>query len=123
MRRRFRSAALPLHRHSLPQVAIDGALVALAYLLAYRLRFDNGTPDDYADLRNATILPAVAAALILLTAFRGYEKWWRYTGRRDELGVLQAVILFTAFVPLFNAMTHPVTRDAGPRGEVALTVP
>src|SRR4051794_17239832 len=123
MRRRFRSAALPLHRHSLPQVVIDGALVALAYLLAYRLRFDNGIPVDYRELRDATIGPAIAVALILLTAFRGYEKWWRYTGRRDELGVLQAVVLFTTFVPLFVAATHPVTRDAGPRGEVALTVP
>src|SRR3954447_4426764 len=123
MRRRFQSAALPLHRHSVPQVVIDGALVALAYLLAYRLRFDNGIPDDYRDLRDATIGPTVAVALILLTAFRGYEKWWRYTGRRDELGVLQAVVLFTVFVPLFVAATHPVTRDAGPRGEVALTVP
>src|SRR4051794_11237493 len=123
MRRRFQSAALPLHRHSVPQVVIDGALVALAYLLAYRLRFDNGIPDDYRELRDATIGPTVAVALILLTAFRGYEKWWRYTGRRDELGVLQAVVLFTVFVPLFVAATHPVTRDAGPRGEVALTVP
>jgi FlaA1/EpsC-like NDP-sugar epimerase len=123
MRRRLQSAALPLHRHSVPQVVIDGALVALAYLLAYRLRFDNGIPDDYRDLRDATIGPTVAVALILLTAFRGYEKWWRYTGRRDELGVLQAVVLFTVFVPLFVAATHPVTRDAGPRGEVALTVP
>src|SRR5437588_397161 len=29
MRRRIRSAALPVHRHSLPQVLVDGALVAL----------------------------------------------------------------------------------------------
>ena len=29
MRRRIRSAALPLHRYSLPQLAVDGALVAL----------------------------------------------------------------------------------------------
>jgi FlaA1/EpsC-like NDP-sugar epimerase len=104
-------------------VAIDGALVALAYFLAYRLRFDNGIPADYLALRDATIAPTVIVALVLLTAFRGYEKWWRYTGRRDELAVLQAVVLFTVFVPLFVAATHPVTRDAGPRGEVALTVP
>ena len=29
MRRRIRAAALPLHRHSLPQLAVVGALVAL----------------------------------------------------------------------------------------------
>ena len=42
MRRRIRSAAFPLHRHSLPQLAVDGALVALAYYLAFQLRFDGG---------------------------------------------------------------------------------
>ena len=42
MRRRIRSAALPLHRHSLPQLAVDGALVALAYYLAFQLRFTSG---------------------------------------------------------------------------------
>ncbi len=40
MRRRMRSAAFPVHRHSVPQVALDAVLVALAYYLAYRLRFD-----------------------------------------------------------------------------------
>ena len=39
MRRRLKSAAFPLHRHSLPQLVVDGVLVALAYFLAYRLRF------------------------------------------------------------------------------------
>jgi len=43
MRRRIRSVATPLlHRHSLPQLAVDGVLVALAYWLAFQLRFDNG---------------------------------------------------------------------------------
>ena len=29
MRRRISSAALPVHRHSIPQIAVDGVLVAL----------------------------------------------------------------------------------------------
>jgi hypothetical protein len=44
MRRRIRSAALPVHRHSAPQMLVDAVLVALAWLLAFKLRFDNGIP-------------------------------------------------------------------------------
>jgi hypothetical protein len=40
MRRRLASATNPVHRHSVLQVLVDGALVALAYYLAYVLRFD-----------------------------------------------------------------------------------
>ena len=53
MRRRIRSAAFPLRRHSLMQLAVDGALVALAYWLAYRLRFDG--PVSYTHLTLPTI--------------------------------------------------------------------
>src|SRR3954466_1949012 len=112
MRRRLRSAALPLHRHSMPQLGIDAALVALAYLLAFRLRFDNGVPDFYADLQSATILPVVAASMVVFTLFRLYEKWWRYTGHRDYLNIVQAVVVATLFVPAFVALTHPVIVTA-----------
>ncbi|MBI5104289.1 MAG: polysaccharide biosynthesis protein [Solirubrobacterales bacterium] len=122
MRRRLRSAALPLHRHSLPQLAIDGVLVALAYALAYRLRFDRGVPDDYQDLLGATILPVVAASLVVFTLFRLYEKWWRYVGQRDFLNIGQAVVVAMLFVPAYNALTHPKVVTTN-RGEVVLSVP
>jgi FlaA1/EpsC-like NDP-sugar epimerase len=123
MRRRLRSAALPLHRHSVSQLAIDGALVALAYILAFRLRFDGGVPDVYSDLLAATLPYVVGASLVIFTLFRLYEKWWRYVGRRDELNILQAVIIATLFVPAFNALTHPVIVTSKARGDVTLSVP
>src|ERR1700754_3394352 len=99
MRRRIRSAALPLHRHSLPQLGIDAALVALGYLLAFRLRFDGGVPNDYGALLAATLPYVVAASLLVFTLFGLYEKWWRYVGQRDYVGILQAVVVATLFVP------------------------
>ncbi len=71
MRRRLRSAAFPLHRHSLPQLAIDGALVAAAYYLRYRLRFDAAhVPHKYDHLFDSTIIFVVVAALVVFTVFR-----------------------------------------------------
>jgi FlaA1/EpsC-like NDP-sugar epimerase len=122
MRQRFRSPAPPLHRHSFPQLGIDAALVALAYLLAFRLRFDGGIPNVYADLLSATLPYVVAASLLIFTLFGLYEKWWRYVGQRDYVGIVQAVIVATLFVPAFNALTHPVIVGSG-RGDVTLSVP
>jgi FlaA1/EpsC-like NDP-sugar epimerase len=123
MRRRIRSAALPLHRHSLPQLGIDAALVALAYLLAFRLRFDGGIPSDFADLLAATIPYVVAASLLIFTMFGLYEKFWRYVGQRDYVKILQAVVIATLFVPAFNALTHPVIVNSGTSGQVTRSVP
>src|SRR4051812_12089061 len=107
MRRRLRSAALPLHRHSLPQLGIDAALVALAYFLAFRLRFDGGIPDDFADLLAATIPYVVVASLLIFTMFGLYEKFWRYVGQRDYVKILQAVILATHVTPGFHLLKPP----------------
>src|SRR3954452_9684866 len=123
MRRRIRSAALPLHRHSLPQLGIDAALVALAYFLAYRLRFDGGIPDHFGDLLWATIPYVVVASLLVFTLFGLYEKFWRYVGQRDYVKILQAVVIATLFVPAFNALTHPVIVTSGTSGAVTRSVP
>ncbi len=93
MRRRIRSAALPLHRHSLPQLAADGALVALAYYLAFQLRFNNGPPRHYADLRSATIWWVLAGSLPVLVLSRVYQRRWRYAGQRDYEAVVRAVLV------------------------------
>src|SRR4051794_31324272 len=123
MRRRLRSAAFPLHRHSLPQLAIDGALVAVAYYLSYRLRFDAGRmPHKYDRLFDSTIAFVVAGSLVVFTLFRLELKQWRYTSSRDYLGILQAVVANTAALLAFVAITHPVTEPSR-TGEVTVSVP
>src|SRR3712207_3320864 len=96
MRRRLRSATSPLHRHSLAQLAIDAALVAAAYYLAYRLRFDNGRlPDRFDRLFEATLPWVVPVAAVVFTVFRLEQRQWRYTGHRDYVAVVQAVVVTT----------------------------
>ncbi len=124
MRRRIRSAALPLHRHSLPQLAVDGALVALAYWLAYRLRFDSasGVPPRYDRLFDATFIPVVAGSLVVFAAFGLYAKWWRYVTQRDYASLVQAVVLAALVLPLYIVVVKPVTQQTR-TGEAALTAP
>ncbi len=93
MRRRIRSAALPLHRHSLPQLAVDGALVALAYYLAFQLRFNDGPTRHYQELRSATIWWVLGGSLPVLVLSRVYQRRWRYAGQRDYEAVVRAVVL------------------------------
>jgi FlaA1/EpsC-like NDP-sugar epimerase len=119
-----RSAAFPLHRHSLVQLAVDGVLVAAAYVLAYRLRFDSaaGVPERYDRLLQGTLPWAVAIALVVFTLFRLEQKQWRYTGHRDYIGIVQAVIVTTLCVAGAIALTKPVTVRST-SGEIAVTAP
>ena len=113
MRRRIRSAALPIHRHSLPQLAVDGVLVALAYWLAYQLRFDGpaGVPQRYEDLFEATFLPVIVGSLVIFVGFGLYGKWWRYVSQRDYAAIVQAVVVAALFLLAYIAVLKPVTRS------------
>src|SRR5436190_5361003 len=92
MRRRSRLAALPVHRHALPQIAVDAGLVALAYFLAYRLRFDGSVPDDYQQLFERTLSFVVIGNIAIFTAFGLYRHWMRYSSQREYLKIVQAVV-------------------------------
>ena len=82
MRRRIRSAAFPVHRHSLPQLAVDGALVALAYYLAFQLRFDTARRRYERPARTHDLV-GVAGSLPVLVLAALYQRRWRYSGQRD----------------------------------------
>jgi FlaA1/EpsC-like NDP-sugar epimerase len=107
MRRRIRSAALPLHRHSLPQLAVDGALVALAYYLAFQLRFNNGPTRHYAELRSATIWWVLAGSLPVLVLSRVYQRRWRYAGQRDYEAIVRAVLVIVVLTVVAIEIFRP----------------
>jgi FlaA1/EpsC-like NDP-sugar epimerase len=116
MRRRIRAAALPIHRHSLPHLAVDGALVALAYYLAFELRFEDGgngssqLPHDYQLLLERTIWWVLGGSLIVLVLARVYQRRWRYSGQRDYEAVLRAVVLIALLSVVGIEVAHPVHR-------------
>ncbi len=113
MRRRIRSAAFPLHRHSLLQIVVDGVLVALAYWLSYRLRFDgpSAVPPRYRELFEATLPFVVCSSLVIFAAFGLYAKWWRYVSQRDYAAIVQGVVAAALLLLLYVALVKPVTRS------------
>jgi FlaA1/EpsC-like NDP-sugar epimerase len=83
----------PVYRHRLVQILVDAMLVALAYSLAFLLRFDNGIPPRYRDLLGATIVFVVVGKVAVFAAFGLYQKWWRYVGLRDFETIMKAVVV------------------------------
>jgi len=110
MRRRIRSATLPLHRRSLPQLAVDGALVALAYYLAFQLRFNSGPPEQYAELRETTIWWVLGGSLPVLVLARVYQRRWRYSGQRDYEAVVRAIVVIVLLTVVAIEVLRPVHR-------------
>ncbi|MGA2469589.1 MAG: nucleoside-diphosphate sugar epimerase/dehydratase [Solirubrobacteraceae bacterium] len=124
MRRRLRSAAFPLHRHSLPQLAVDAALVALAYFLAFWLRLDGLSShreiDKYNTLFVRTLPWLVLGTAILLALGRVYQRRWRYATQRDIENLLRVLILDTILLVTAVAVFRPYGTVGVPRTSVVL---
>jgi FlaA1/EpsC-like NDP-sugar epimerase len=115
MRSRISSSA---RARRLVQVAIDAFLVALAYYLAYVLRFDAGIPDRYADVLVETIGLVVVIKLVLFALFGLYNKLWRFVDQGDFAAIVKAVVV-SSFVLVGGLFVLSPGGDP-PRGVVAL---
>jgi FlaA1/EpsC-like NDP-sugar epimerase len=112
MRRWFSTAALPVHRHALPQILVDAGLVALAYYLAFRLRFDGAVPPRYEQLFEHTIAFVVCGSVCVFAAFGMYRHWVRYSGSRDYAQIVPAVGVSVLALLGYVAVVQPVVRLA-----------
>lgn len=112
-----------MHRHSLIQLVVDGALVALAYVLAFQLRFDAGIPGRYQLLRDETIWWVVPLCLAVFVAFGLYQRLWTYVGQRDYQALAQAIGVCAVLVLGVIAVVHPVQIEARHGVQVAVGMP
>jgi FlaA1/EpsC-like NDP-sugar epimerase len=102
------------------QVAIDACLVALAYSMAYVLRFDPGIPGRYEDLLFESLAFVVAGKLLVFALFGLYHKLWRFVDQRDFETTLKAVVVSSmVLVGVFFLIPPSVATDP-PRGVIAL---
>jgi len=100
----------PVYRNRVLQVLADGALVALAYFLAFQLRFldqPHGWPHRYEVLFAQSVGFVVAGKLIVFAGFGLYQKWWRYVSGRDFMLILRAVAVASAILVIVFAVAKP----------------
>ena len=100
----------PVYRNRVLQVAADAVLVALAYFLAFQLRFldqPHGWPHRYEVLFAQSVGFVVAGKLIVFAAFGLYQKWWRYVSGRDFMLIFRAVAVASALLVVVFAVAKP----------------
>jgi FlaA1/EpsC-like NDP-sugar epimerase len=109
---------LPVTRHRLWQVAVDVAIVAVAWIAAWYIRFDtpSGRPvyyDRYLEWDLVALV--VAIKLPVFIAFGFYSRWWRYVSTRDMWSAARGVLAASgaAFLvfELFDVHSAAVPRS------------
>ncbi len=95
----------------LPQIVVDGVLVALAYYLAFQLRFDEARAPVhaiYTVLLERTILWVALGGVLVLVLARVYQRSWSYSGQRDYEAILRGVVAIVLLSVVGVAVTRPV---------------
>jgi len=87
---------------------VDGVLVAIAYYLAFQLRFDKGPSGFYSLLRERTIWWVLAGSLPVLIFSRVYQRRWRYSGQRDYEAVMRAIVAIVLLTVVAVVVLRPV---------------
>jgi FlaA1/EpsC-like NDP-sugar epimerase len=100
----------PVYRNRVGQILADAVLVALAYFLAFQLRFlddPHGWPHRYEVLFAQSVGFVVAGKLIIFAIAGLYQKWWRYVSGRDFLLIARAVAISSALLVIAFAVLQP----------------
>ena len=102
------------------QLPVDLALVAIAWWLAFWLRFNLDTPDEFQAMMVQTLPAPLLAYGASLLGWRVYRHIWRYTGATDLTrllysvtigGLLTAAVVLMLRVPYFPRsalLLHPM---------------
>jgi FlaA1/EpsC-like NDP-sugar epimerase len=108
-------------RHRIWQVAADAGLIALAWYVAFHIRFDKGVPARYDEFLGLDVFIAVVGVkIVVFVAFGLYEHWWRYVSIRDMWRSFAAVTVASIAAVLALYLWNPVNGWRLPRGIIAI---
>ncbi len=102
-------------RHRLLQLLADAAIIAIAWTLAFELRFDHGLPVYYETLLRRTILIVVPIKLAVFLMFGFHRRWWRYVSVRDMWGAARGVVVASLVADVTVYFLSPVHHVRLPR--------
>ena len=110
----------PVNRHRVWQLAADGVLIAVAWLLAFQFRFDSfgSIPPFYEQLVSWRTVLARGRdqARSSSPRFGFYNRWWRYVSTRDMWGALRGVTVASLAASLIVYFFPPADTARLPRG-------
>jgi FlaA1/EpsC-like NDP-sugar epimerase len=103
------------NRRRIFHLLVDACLVALAWYLAFALRFDFTIPPRYQDLLAQTILVVVGLKICVFVLSGFYNHWWRYVSIRDMWSIARGVVLASILVFVVIYLVDPVEKVRLPR--------
>jgi FlaA1/EpsC-like NDP-sugar epimerase len=112
----------PVYRHRLVQFLADATVAAIAFLLAFQLRFldvQGGIPDRYLTILWGSIGLVALGKAVIFSALGLNQKWWRYFYLRDFPLILRAVAVASAVLIAVFTVAQPFPADI-PRSVVVM---
>ncbi|HEX5866383.1 MAG TPA: polysaccharide biosynthesis protein, partial [Beijerinckiaceae bacterium] len=100
----------PVLRHRIIQLAADGLLAALAFYLAFGIRFidePGGIPDRYDTMLAGSIVFVALGKTIVFSLLGLHQKWWRYFNVGDIWTILRACAVASALLIAFFVIVKP----------------
>ncbi len=99
----------PAYRHRALQFLADAVLAAIAFALAFVLRFiDAGEiPERYVDILVASVAFVALGKAVIFNLLGLHDKWWRYFLTRDFPSLLRATALASAALVVVFTVLSP----------------
>ncbi len=100
----------PVFRHRMLQIAADALLAALAFFLAFQLRFfdeRHGMPPHYSRMLWQSIAFVGIGDAIVFSFLGLHQKWWRYFNLGDSWKIVRACVVTSALMLAIYTLAQP----------------